>query len=421
MRIPCRTGAVHRPRRPIIGSPDAQPAATPDSAVGDANSLSTSFSSPSASACFGRPTSPASTSASAARRSRSALPTRRCSSRRCSPSVELWLRRTRPLALAAGARSPPSPLLIVVSAIPNGASALTAAGKLSDFAVLALGAAAFIDTRQRFASSPAFLVAFCTVAVAWGAVEFVVNGGKRQGSFMGEHDLAALSTMALVVRARASSSTATGGHPTVALVGIVVGALGIVLGASLASLLGLYLADGGDDRARAGAPRPAPPRRRRHRPDLRRRDCRDVRPPQRRPRLPAVVVRAAAGDAGPVRRELEPAADLRLHRRPRLPRQPGLRHRLGGRAAAARVRAVPPRRARALLRPAAALLPAGDGHAHPAADVRPGALRARARRGRRSSSCWSCLAVCDAVVAGRKPRPGEPWGERPTSRWAGSP
>ena len=35
MRMPGRTGAVHRPRRPIIGSPDAQPAATPDTAVGD--------------------------------------------------------------------------------------------------------------------------------------------------------------------------------------------------------------------------------------------------------------------------------------------------------------------------------------------------------------------------------------------------
>ncbi len=39
MRIQGRTGAVHRPRRPIIGSPDAQPAATPDTAVGDGTSF----------------------------------------------------------------------------------------------------------------------------------------------------------------------------------------------------------------------------------------------------------------------------------------------------------------------------------------------------------------------------------------------
>jgi O-antigen ligase len=153
---------------------------------------------------------------------------------------QLWIRRRIPspwllATIAAFA------LLIAVSAIPNGASALTAAGKLSDFAILALGAAAFIDTRRRFSQLAFFLVAFCTVAVAWGAVEFVVNGGKRQGSFMGEHDLAALSTMALVY-GLAHLFDRDRRPPAVALVGIVVGALGIVLGASLASVLGLYIA-----------------------------------------------------------------------------------------------------------------------------------------------------------------------------------
>ena len=37
--------------------------------------------------------------------------------------------------------------------------AVTAAGKLSDFAVLAIGAAAFIDTPQRLADLAGFLVA----------------------------------------------------------------------------------------------------------------------------------------------------------------------------------------------------------------------------------------------------------------------
>ena len=180
---------------------------------------------------------------------------------------------------------------------------------------------------QRFADLAWFLVAFCTVAVAWGAVEFVVNGGKRQGSFMGEHDLAALSTHGARARARVPL------RPRPAA------------------------ADGRArrDRRRRGRDRPRRVAGERPRPlpravamvalalvrrDLRRRAvvvtvliCAAVTAgtygaAQRRPRLPPVLVRAAAGDAGAVRRELEPAADLRLHRRPRLPRPPGLRHRL---------------------------------------------------------------------------------------------
>ena len=87
---------------------------------------------------------------------------------------------------------------------------------------------------------------------------------------MGEHDLAALSTMALVL-GLAYLFDRDRRPPAVGLVGIVAGAVGIVLGASLASVLGLYLGAGGDGRARARPPRPAPPRRRRHRADLRRR------------------------------------------------------------------------------------------------------------------------------------------------------
>ena len=198
MRIQGRTGAVHRPRRPIIGSPDAQPAATPDTAVGDGTSF------------LRLPRHPRPLPVSGGR---PAEPRRR---RRRNDALDRP--RRSGAARHGGARGPassgsaaavPSPwllgaiaafaLLIVVSAIPNSAGAVAAAGKLSDFAVLALGAAAFVDTRQRFADLAGFLVGFCTVAVAWGAVEFVVNGGERQGSFMGEHDLAALSTMALVL------------------------------------------------------------------------------------------------------------------------------------------------------------------------------------------------------------------------------
>jgi hypothetical protein len=85
-----------------------------------------------------------------------------------------------------------------------------------------------------------FLVSFGVVAIAWGAVEFVIDGGKRQGSFMGEHDLAALATMILVF-GLAHVFASDRRPPAVALVGIGAGTIGIVLGASLASVLGLYI------------------------------------------------------------------------------------------------------------------------------------------------------------------------------------
>ena len=59
---------------------------------------------------------------------------------------------------------------------------------------------------------------------------------------------------------------------------------------------------------------------------------------QRRARLPPGVVRAGARAARPVRGELEPAPDLRVRRRARLPRQPDPRHRLARRAAPGGVR-----------------------------------------------------------------------------------
>ena len=155
-------------------------------------------------------------------------------------SLSLWRRRTVPSPWLAGATAAFA-LLIAVSAIPNGSDALAAAGKLSELAVLALGAAAFVDTRERFGLLASFLVGFCAVAAAWGAVQFVVDGGSRQGSFMGEHDLAALATMVLVLGL--AHVFARGGRPpTLALVALGVGALGLVVGASLASVLGLYLA-----------------------------------------------------------------------------------------------------------------------------------------------------------------------------------
>lgn len=132
-------------------------------------------------------------------------------------------------------------LLITTSAIPNGADALTAAGKLAELAALTLGAAAFLDTRERLSALAELIVAYTIVAVFWGAVGFVGGAGGRQGSFLGEHDLAAVATMALAV-GLAQIHARTGRPGLFAAVAIAAGGLGITLGASLASLLGLYLA-----------------------------------------------------------------------------------------------------------------------------------------------------------------------------------
>jgi hypothetical protein len=132
-------------------------------------------------------------------------------------------------------------VLIAASAIPNSPDAIAAAGKLAELAVLPVAVVAFVDTRRRFDLLGTFLVGFCGVATAWGVVEFVADSGKRQGSFMGEHDLAALATMALVL-GLANLFAHERRPPAIALAGLAVGGLGVVIGASLASVLGLYLA-----------------------------------------------------------------------------------------------------------------------------------------------------------------------------------
>lgn len=134
-------------------------------------------------------------------------------------------------------------LLVVVSAIPNGADAVAAAGKLFELAALTLGAAAFLHARERLQALIVVIVGFYAIATAWAAAEFLVEGGGRQASFLGEHDLAALATMVVVV-GLAYSYTRDGRPPALVLIGLGAGALGIVLGASLAGLLGLYLAAG---------------------------------------------------------------------------------------------------------------------------------------------------------------------------------
>lgn len=150
----------------------------------------------------------------------------------------LWVHRSLPspgLVLAAAAFG----LLVFATAVPNGADALTSAGRLAELFALTLGAAAFLDSRGRLSTLLTLIVAFCVVAVLWGAVGFVTGGGGRQGSFLGEHDLAALGTLSLAVGL--AGLYARSGHLGRIGVAIAAGGFAIALGASLASLLGLYL------------------------------------------------------------------------------------------------------------------------------------------------------------------------------------
>jgi O-antigen ligase len=139
------------------------------------------------------------------------------------------------LAAAAGAFA----ALIFITSLPNGADAIVASGKLVELAALTLGAAAFVDRREKLQALLVVVVGFATVAVAWGAVGFLTADRGRQASFIGEHDLSALATMALAV-GLARLHARRGSPGPFALVGLAAGVVGVVLSASLAGVLGVY-------------------------------------------------------------------------------------------------------------------------------------------------------------------------------------
>ena len=108
--------------------------------------------------------------------------------------------RTRPLPsrwllLAAAAFG----ALVAVSSLANGSDAITSAGKLVELGLLGLGAAVFIDSPKRLRALLVLVVAFAAVATTWGLVGFLTSDQERQGSFLGEHDLAALATLAAAI------------------------------------------------------------------------------------------------------------------------------------------------------------------------------------------------------------------------------
>lgn len=131
--------------------------------------------------------------------------------------------------------------LIVVSSISNGETAFIAAGKVAELSILTFAAAALLYDEERRNALAAVVIGVATAAAAWAVVDFLRVGAGRQASFLGEHDLAALGTMAMAVGL--ASLHARGARPgALAWTALAAGSVAVTLGAALASLLGLYAA-----------------------------------------------------------------------------------------------------------------------------------------------------------------------------------
>lgn len=131
--------------------------------------------------------------------------------------------------------------LLLLSALPNGGDAISAAAKIATYTALTVGAAAFLDSADRLRALLAVVVLWATAAAAWASVGFLTSDRGRQASFMGEHDMAALATLAAAVGLSRLHGR-RGSLGWIGVAGLAAGLVGTVLGASLASLIGLYLA-----------------------------------------------------------------------------------------------------------------------------------------------------------------------------------
>jgi hypothetical protein len=131
-------------------------------------------------------------------------------------------------------------LVILATGAANGASAFVSGAKVVELAALGLGVVALVRTADQFEAIVDVLIVFTAAADLVGIFEFVRSGG-RQASFLGEHDFAALATLPLLY---GLARVAVGQRGPRTVLTIVLGALGCILGAALASLLGLYLGAG---------------------------------------------------------------------------------------------------------------------------------------------------------------------------------
>jgi O-Antigen ligase len=130
---------------------------------------------------------------------------------------------------------------LLISSALNGFTTLVGAVKLLEYAILGLGAVLFLQRRSTFWSFVALLVALAALADLYALKGFVQHPGVRQDSFTGAHDLAALASISLVLALAAlfARQHRLGKLP---LIAGIVGTVGVILGAALASLLGVYLA-----------------------------------------------------------------------------------------------------------------------------------------------------------------------------------
>jgi hypothetical protein len=128
--------------------------------------------------------------------------------------------------------------LVLGTGAANGAAAFVSGAKLVELAVLGLGTYAIVSSQRHIEAIVDVLLLFTLAADVVGLVRFVHEGGGRQASFLGEHDFAALATLPLLY---GLSLVFTGRQGRRATLAIVAGSIGCILGAALASLLGLYL------------------------------------------------------------------------------------------------------------------------------------------------------------------------------------
>jgi hypothetical protein len=143
-------------------------------------------------------------------------------------------RSTWPAVIASALFS----LWLLGTAATNGATAFVSGAKVVELSALALGAVVLLRTRRQFDAVTDLLILVTLLADIVGIVKFVSGGGGRQASFLGEHDFAALATLPLLYGLALLYGR---GRDRRAWVAIVAGAVGCVLGAALASLLGLYV------------------------------------------------------------------------------------------------------------------------------------------------------------------------------------
>lgn len=128
--------------------------------------------------------------------------------------------------------------LVLATGATNGAAAFVSGAKLAELAALGLGTYALVRAEQHLEAIVDMLLLFTLAADVVGLVRFVNGGGGRQASFLGEHDFAALATLPLLYGLALVLTRRRGRRAALA---ITAGSVGCILGAALASLLGLYL------------------------------------------------------------------------------------------------------------------------------------------------------------------------------------